>query len=59
MSTKSMLKKVELTFGSFSKTTLSLDQEVLIVGSMSVINAGGFENCLSGIFESSHNDQPS
>jgi len=52
---ESVFKKVEFTFGSFNRTALPLDQKILVVGSMSVISAGGFENCLTGVLESSHN----
>ncbi len=50
-----MLKKVEFMFGRFRDTPTSLDEEVFVVGSMSVISAGGFENRLSRILELSHN----
>jgi hypothetical protein len=50
-----MLKKVKLTFVGFSKAALPLDQEVLVVGSMSVVSAGGFENGLPCAFRTVHN----
>jgi len=55
MSAENVFKKVEFTFGRFRDAPPSLDEEVFIVGSMSVIGAGGFERCLSGVFEFSHN----
>jgi NADH:ubiquinone oxidoreductase subunit K len=55
MSTESMLKKVELTFVSFSKTALSLEKKVLVMRSMSVISPAGFENRLPRVFQAFHN----
>jgi len=49
-----MLKEVEFTLDSCNETALPLGQEILIVGSMSVISARGFENRLTDILESSH-----
>ena len=55
MSIESVFKKVELSFVSFSKTALSLDQKVFIVGSMSVVSAAGFKNRLPCAVQAFHN----
>jgi hypothetical protein len=38
-----MFKKINLTFLVLRKGTLLLEKEVIVVGSMSIVAAGGFE----------------
>jgi hypothetical protein len=41
MSVEGKFKKVELTFCGFSGPSLSLNQQVFVIGQMSVISTGG------------------
>jgi hypothetical protein len=41
MSAEGKFKKVELTFCGFSGPSLSLSQQVFVIGQMSVISTGG------------------
>jgi hypothetical protein len=59
ISVESMFNEVEVTFDILSKTAPPLGQKILVVGSMSVIITGGFENSLTGISGFSHEGRSS